>query len=233
MAWNVRGRTLIRSRFRIAKSTLVVAAVATASYAHSQTHLTISVNGHPAGYATLNQEIQKDGTKSVELRLELDSGSEKARITSQATYDPKGMPQRKFQETIMATGGINRQVVVTFDKSGANVVILDGDKRTTKSVSLASAAPRASLSEFWFLRDKPKPGQVEETYQFNADSLEWELVKTEYRGKKTLKVEGHSTAVNEILTKRGDKETTSYLDEQGLPVLVDQGDVKMVKIWPK
>jgi len=193
----------------------------------------ITMNGHPAGYATLGQSLQKDGTKSVELRLELGEGDHKVRITTQAKYDPQGIPIRKFQETVATAGAINKQVVVTFGRAGADVVVLDGEKRTTKSVSLASVAPRASLSEFWFIRDIPKVGQVEETYEFNADSLEWDFVKTEYRGKKTLKIEEHSIDTFEIVTTRGDQETTSYLDDKGLPVLIDQGDVKMEKIWPK
>jgi hypothetical protein len=124
-------------------------------------------------------------------------------------------------------------VIATFNKDGASVTLLDGGKRTVKAVSLAATAPRTSLSEFWFIRDMPKSGQFEESYQFNVDSLEWELVRSDYRGKKTLKIEGRSVAVHEVTSKRGDKVTTAYLDDKGLPVLVDQGDVKMVKIWPK
>jgi hypothetical protein len=36
-----------------------------------------------------------------------------------------------------------------------------------------------------------------------------------------------------VVTSRGAKQSTAYVDDQGLPVLVDLGDVKMVKIWQK
>ncbi len=193
--------------------------------------MTISVRDHPAGYATLTQSLQKDGSKNVDLRIELTTANRTIKLDSQARYDPKGFPTRKFQETL--GGGVNRQVVVTFGAGGATVVTLDSGKRTVKNVSLVSAAPWASLSEYWFIRDMPKPGQTEQTYQFNTDTLEWELVRTEYRGKKTLTFEGHSIPVYEVVTKRGDKVTTSLLDSKGLPVLVDQGDAKLTKIWPK
>jgi len=212
--------------------TLLVACAAT-SLSFGQTHLSITARGHPAGFATLNQKIQADGIKTVELRVELHSGNRVVKLNSEARYDAKGSPLRKFQETVAPDQGLNKQVIATFDKNGANVVILDGGKRTVKNVSLATTGPRLSLSEFWFIRDTPKAGQVETAYQFNMDTLEWELVKTEFHGKKTLKIEGRSVSVNEVSTKRGDKETTSYLDDQGLPVLVDQGDIKMVKLWPK
>lgn len=199
----------------------------------AQTRLSVTVSGHPAGYATVNQRLQPDGSKIVELRMELASGDRKVKLTTEARYDAKGNPLRKFQEAIIAGGALNKQVIVTFGKDGANVVILDGGKRTMKNVSLAATAPRITLSEFWFIRDMPKPGQAEQAYQFNPDSLSWELVKTEYRGPKTLKIDGRSVPVHEVVSKRGDKETTAYLDEQGLPVLIDQGDIKMVKMWQK
>jgi hypothetical protein len=212
--------------------TLLVA-IATTTLALAQTHLAITANGHPAGFATVSQHIQADGIKIVELRIELRSGTRVVKLNSEARYDAKGMPLRKFQETVATDQGIHKQIIATFDKGGANVVILDGDKRSVKNASLAATAPRASLSEFWFIRDTPKVGVVEKTYQFNTDSLTWDLVETEYKGKKTLKIEDRSVSVNEVVSRRGDKETTSYLDDLGLPVLVDQGDFKMVKIWPK
>ena len=211
----------------------LILALCAAALSAAQTRMSISANGHPAGYATLSQRLQPDGVKVVELRLELTAQKTTVKIVSEARYDAKGMPLRKFQQTTVVGSPQTKQVVATFTKDGANVVQLDGEKRTVKDVSLASTAPRLNPSEFWFIRDTPKQGQVEETYQFSPDSLEWELVHTEYRGKKMLKIEGHTVTVHEVYSKRGDRDTTSYLDDQGLPVLIDQGDVKMVKIWPK
>ncbi|MFI5385882.1 MAG: hypothetical protein ACHQ50_07150 [Fimbriimonadales bacterium] len=212
---------------------LVLAALAMATISSGQTRLAVSFSGHPAGYATLSQKIQKDGTKVVELRMELDSHDGKVRLTSESRYDAKGLPLRKFQQIVNPAIALNKQIVTTFDKAGANTVVLDGEKRKARSVPLVETAPRASLSEFWFIRDTPKKGQVEQTYQFNIDTLEWELVRTEYRGNRTLKIESHTVSVHEVYSERGDKKTTAYLDEQGLPILVDDGNIRMVKIWPK
>jgi hypothetical protein len=113
------------------------------------------------------------------------------------------------------------------------VTVLDGEKRKMKTVAAPAGCSLVNLSEFWFIRDKPKPGQIETGYQFNTDSLEWEEVRTEYRGKKTVKIEGRSIPVHEVATRRGTKESLAFVDDQGLPVLIDLGDVKMVKIWQK
>jgi len=215
------------------RAILLLVACTTTTVVQAQSRLAVTISGRPAGYATISQHLEKDGVKVVELRLELQIQGHSVKVDSQARYDPKGMPSRKFQETITADAGVHRQVVATFDNSGASLVILDGDKRSVKSVPLGASESRTNMSEFWFIRDIPKAGQVEETRQFNMDSLQWETVRTVFNGKKTLKIENHSVSVFEVVSKHGDQETTSYLDEHGLPILVDQGGVKMVKIWAK
>lgn len=203
-----------------------------AAFCAAETRLAITMNGRPAGYATLSQRVLAEGVKLVELRVELGSGPQKVNLRSEARYDAKGIPLRKFQETSIG-GKMKKQVVASFSAKGANVVVNDDGKRTVKDIPLVATAPRANLSEFWFVRDDPKVGASEEVYQFNMDSLEWEIVKTQYKGKKTIRLEDRSVEVHEIVTSRGQRKATSYVDDDGLPVLVDQGDVKMVKLWAK
>jgi hypothetical protein len=198
----------------------------------AETRLAVTMNGRPAGFATLSQKVMPDGVKLVEMRVELGSGQGKVNLHIEARYDAKGMPVRKFQE-VSVGGKLQKQIVASFNPKGANVVINEGGKRTVKDVTIVAAAPRANLSEFWFVRDDPKAGASEEAYQFNLDSLQWEIVKTEYKGKKTIRLEDRSVEVHEIVTSRGQRKATSYVDDDGLPVLVDQGDMKMVKLWPK
>jgi hypothetical protein len=211
----------------------LIGAFLVCAFAPAQTHLAVTSKGKPAGFATLSQHVQADGVKVVELRMEIASNGSKVKITSEARYDQAGMPVRKFQQVLVVGGSQNKQVIATFARDGAHVTSLDGEKRSIKTVALPPNASPTNLSEFWFVRDKPKPGQIEQSFQFNTDSLEWEQVRTEYRGKKTLKVEDRTVPVHEVVTSRGGKQSTAYVDDQGLPVLIDLGDVKMVKIWQK
>lgn len=207
-------------------------ALTAATLAAAQARLTVTLGGRPAGYSTVSQKILPDGVKLVELRLELGSEPRKIQLRMEAKYDAKGLPMRKFQEMAVA-GKVQRHVIATFNKDGASIVLNEDGKRSVRNVTLAAAAPRATMSEFWFMKGSPRPGEIEEAYQFNMDSLTWELVHTRYAGKKSLKIEGRAIEVHEVVSKRGDRSTTSYLDGDGLPVLIDQGDMKMMRLWSK
>jgi hypothetical protein len=201
--------------------------------ASPEAHLAITQNGKLMGYATVSAQIEKDGSKSVSLRMDLSIQGSSAKITSEARYDARGIPLRKYQQTIVPGGALTKQVIATFTAAGAAVTLLEGDKRAMKEVTLAEAAPRASLSEFWFLRDRPKVGQSEDAYQFNVDSLQWDLTHTTYVGDKAVKVAHRSVTAHQVVATRGDQTTTSYLDDQGLPIIIEQGLVRMERIWPK
>src|SRR5205807_1820072 len=119
------------------------------SAAHAQVQLSVSVNGKPAGTATVSQKLTADGSKLVELRVELGQSGKKVHVRSQSTFDAKGMPVRKFLEAIVPGGEVQRQTVVSFDAKGAIAILLDGGNRKTTQIALTPTAPRATLSEFW------------------------------------------------------------------------------------
>jgi hypothetical protein len=200
--------------------------------AGAQVKLSLSVAGKAAGTATLSQSVAADGSKTVVLRIEMNAAGKKARLSSQASYDAKGNPIRKFLETIIP-GQLQRQTVVTFDQAGANVVVLKGDGRETKKIGLLDTAPRAAPSEFWFIRDMPKPGAKVKNYVFNADSLTWDLTETTYIGPRVVKAGGQSVKAHLVQSDQGGRQVYSFLDDKGLPVLVDDGRMKMERIQEK
>jgi hypothetical protein len=201
--------------------------------AQAQVKLSLTIGGKTAGTAVLSQHLNADGGKSVELRMEILVTGKKAHLSSQATYDSRGNPVRKFLETIVPGGQVQRQIIATFDAAGANVVVKTGDGRVTKKFPLVATAPRDSSSEFWFLRDKPKPGQSVKAYTFNTDTLEWELTQTTYVGLKAINIRGAKMQAHEIDTEQGDRHVVSYLDEKGLPLVVDDGTIRMERIPEK
>ena len=114
----------------------------------------------------------------MEIKHHADTGP----VRPEATYDAKGAPNRKFQATLVPSQKRRRHVVVTFNKEGASVVADLNGKRTTKKISLPATAQRDDASEFWFLRDQPKKGEVAKAYNFDIETLSWELVTTTYEG---------------------------------------------------
>ncbi len=191
-----------------------------ATMASAQVRLTIESGGKRVGYATMSQKINSDGSKSVDLRMELDSNGQKLTIRSQNTYDAIGNPTRKFMDSNVPGGKLQRQVIATFDKAGANVVINDGGKRSTRQVPLVETAPRPNASEFWFVKQTPKVGEEAKCYVFNMDSLEWQIQTTIYRGRQNIK-SGDKTLSAHYIETTGSRPVKAFLDDDGLPYLIE------------
>lgn len=200
-----------------------------AASADAQVRMSVEMSGKPVGSAAITQQIKPDGGKSVELRMELTGAGRKMTIRSQNTYDKDGLPLRKFMESIIPGGKMQKQIIATFDKDGANLVILDGEKRQTKKAPLVESAPRKNLSEFWFLRDKPKVGDKVEGYVLNMDTMAWELQTVVYQGLQTITVGGKAIKAHAVETT-GSRKATAYLDDKGLPWLIEAGSMTMKRI---
>ena len=197
--------------------------------AGAQVKMSVEMSGHPVGTASITQVLKADGSKSVELRMDLTAGAQKLTLRSQNTYDRTGLPTRKFLESIIPGGKMQKQVIAGFDKDGANVVILDGGQRSTKKSALAPVAPRANASEFWLIRDKPKVGDKVESYVFNMDTMAWDLQTVEYKGLKSIQIGGKTVKAHEIETT-GPRKATAYLDDKGLPWMIESGATTMKRI---
>ncbi len=199
------------------------------AFVSAQVKYTVEVGGKKAGTASLTQRIGADGSKSVDLRMDLSINSQKLAIRSQNTYDKRGNPTRKFMDSNIPGGALQKQVVATFNDQGASVVQIDGGKRTTREVSLVATAPRANPSEFWFLRDRPKEGDEVKCYLFNMDSLSWDLRTVVYRGQKSIKV-GNKTVVAHEIETIGDRPAKAFLDDEGLPWLMEAGAATLKRV---
>jgi len=198
----------------------------------AQVKMSIEVGGKVLGTASVTQQVKSDGSKFLEYRMDWTSGQTKMTLRSQNTYDKEGAPIRKFMEAIIPGGKMQRQIVATFDKEGANLVILDGGDRKTKQVPLTQTAPRKNKSEFWFLRDKPKVGDKVDSYVFNMDSLQWELQTATFKGTKSIEIGGKKILAHEVETT-GNRKATAFLDDHGLPWLIESGSMTMRRIPEK
>lgn len=193
----------------------------------AQVRMYVTINGQRAGQAVAFQKVLPDGGKRVQLSMNL-AGPNGATITlrMESTYDAKGAPIRKFEESLTSNPRKRRTVTVTFDKKTANVIEEKDGVRTMKTVPLVASAPIESKSEWWFLRDKPKLGDVDKYYQFNISSLEWSLRTTTYGGLKSITVGGKKVQAHELKQSEG----TAYVDAQGLPYRLIIGQIQLERI---
>lgn len=197
-----------------------------AAYASAQTKYSVEIGGKSVGTASLTQKIGADGSKSVELKMDLQVNNQKLTIRSQNSYDKLGNPTRKFMDSNIPGGLLQKQIITTFNAQGAAVIQIDGGKRTTRDIPLVSTAPRVNPSEFWFVRDRPKAGQEVKCYMFNMDSLSWQLNRVVYRGIKSIKVGETTVKAHEVETI-GERPAKAYVDDAGIPWLMEAGSATL------
>ncbi len=193
----------------------------------SQVTLKITQPGGATGQAKVSQHIASDGGKLVELNMDLVVGGRRITVHQQSKFDRHGAPLRKVLDLNDEATHRSRQVIVSFDPAGANLVFERGGGRRPRSVTLAPSAPRENASEFWFVRDKPAPGAKVRCYVFDLDSLEWVLTDTTFVGKRPVKIGVKTIVCNHVSVKYPNKTVEADLDDSGLPVRVVSPDTKM------
>lgn len=189
--------------------------------------MAVYLSGRIAGSATVLQKIGADGSKSVQLSMELKNETVAINLRQESSYDKNGRPIRKFQETHNVTQKTRKTVVVTFDAVGANAVVDEGGKRTVKKIPLPETAVREDLSEFWFLRDQPKPGTVVKANTVNLETLTWELVTTTYKGTQEITIAGRKVKAHRTESERG----VAFIDDKGLPLRLELPNGAIERVW--
>lgn len=189
--------------------------------------MTVYLSGRVAGSATVLQKVGADGSKSVQLSMELKNETVTINLRQESSYDKTGRPIRKFQETHNVTQKTRKTVVVTFDAVGANAVVDEGGKRTVKKIPLPDTAVREDLSEFWFLRDQPKPGAVVKANTVNLETLTWELVTTTYKGTQEITIAGRKVKAHRTESERG----VAFIDDKGLPLRLELPNGAIERVW--
>lgn len=183
--------------------------------------LNVMIDGKTAGTASGLQKVTADGGKFVTLNMTL-KGNLTAEVRTESTYDAKGAAIRRFMETSIPQMKYRQTKVVTFDSAGAHLVQDENGTRSSKLYALDSKQNRDNSSEFWFFRDKPKPGTSVKYFDFNLSSLSWDLKESTYLGDTDLKIGKESFRVHKVKSTEG----TSYLDDKGAPVkIVTQHEV--------
>ncbi len=182
-----------------------------------QVEMRVLAEGKPVGTATIGHRITEDGGKQVTLRMELDNGTRKVVVRQVSTYDKTGRPKTKFQEVVATPNRTRTSVMATITATGASAVLDVNGSSESKEVEAPTDAPLEDPSEFWFLRDQPRPGSSVKRYRLNLNTLEWKVGETKYVGLKEVRVAGQTHRAHQIVTD----DATTYVDAKGLPLLVE------------
>jgi hypothetical protein len=192
-----------------------------------QVRMYVTANGMRIGQAVASQRLLASGGKVVQLSMTLANPNGKTvTLRMETSFNSKGAPIRKFEESLTTKPRERRAVTVTFDKGVAHAVIEEGGNRSTRDVPLVAGAPIESKSEYWFIRDQPKVGDTDKYYHFDVSSLTWQLTSATYKGLKPLIVGGKKVQAHEIEQSNG----MVYVDSKGLPYKLDIGSIVLERI---
>lgn len=205
---------------------LLFAVVLGTAHASGQVQLRVLSQGVEVGTARASQKLLPDGGKQVNLNMELKNGPTKVVVRQTSSYDLKGIATHKFLETIVTPGPTRTTIIATLSDTEAKVAVDRGGKSESKTVPAPKDAPRDDPSEFWFIRDVPRPGTRIARYRFDTSQLEWKLTEIEYVGPREITVGGKKVRAHVIKASDG----TFYLDEKGLPYLIETATFRMERV---
>lgn len=185
--------------------------------------MNVTFGSQNIGSARITQTFRPDGSKFIQLRMDLQANGNKLTIVQESEYDSLGRPLRKFARQTGVGGG--EMVTVTFKEGVASVVSEKDGKRETKKLSVPAGSDYRAQEEFWFSKIKPAIGASIEYVRFDMNAREWVATSVTYRGRETLKINGKN-----IMTNRVDGTNyQSWVDDSGNPVRLVMGQFILVK----
>lgn len=205
---------------------LVLLLLATALGWSQEVKLRVMVRGSEVGTARCVQGLLSDGGKQVTISMDIRQGGRQVRIRSEAVYAKDGKPIRKIQETSGSDGKVLTKSVATFTAEGARMIVTASGQTKESLVPLDAKLPRAATSEFWFIRDKPKPGATADYYSFSMTEARWVLRKTRYVDQQEVQLGGRKMRGHVIQDDGG----TVISDERGMPLVIEMGDLRMERV---
>lgn len=200
----------------------LVGCLALVAGASAQIKLQIVRDGKVAGTVTVSQKMRPDGSKHVQMSMDVPG----LKFRSESIYLASGLPQRKFQEISVPEQKTRRTIIAEFTEKSVHVTVDNNGTRAVKDVPLPANASSADKSEFWFVRDKPAVGAKSTAFSFNLEKLAWEQVTTTFVGPVDLTIGGVKLRANKTQSERG----IAFVDDQGLPLRLELPNGVMERI---
>ena len=174
----------------------------------------VLVKGRKAGVASYRLSERPGGGRVTRLRIVLADGSVSESLS---LTDAAGAMVRS--EDVVRRDGAYRKTAVVYDARGDATVTLG--KGRSYVVPFDRRGSRKDPSETWFRTVRPSPGTWSAFRKLDPARRRWDEVRVTYVGKRG--------GGNLVRQQAGPKTTSFTLDDAGLPLAYDAGDLRLVR----
>ncbi|MBN9501480.1 MAG: hypothetical protein BGO01_01535 [Armatimonadetes bacterium 55-13] len=184
-------------------------------------------DGKKVGTVSFTRTISGAKQSSVTKLTTLQNGVTTT-LDLRASFESKGVALSRSASIKQGKNSAN--LSATFSGRNASVVIDSNGKKVTRVIP----APEGQLGDptmWWFVRDKPKVGTKVTYLTFNIVKLTWTSVSATYVGKKSIMVGTKKVSANQVSESRDGGTFNAYLDDKGLPLILEQPKVRFVRKW--
>ncbi len=186
-----------------------------AGIAHSQVvRFDVLMKGKKAGAALYNVSAANAGGRVTQLRIILADGS----ISESVSQSDRTGAAVSAENTVRRGAALTRETV-SYDALGNATITKNKGKPV--AVPFDKKGGRKDPSELWFRTIKPSPGTWAVFRALDSRKRVWEEVKVTYVGKRGLG--------NLVRQERKGLTTNFTLDDQGIPLVIEAGDLRMVR----
>ena len=183
-------------------------------------------NGKAVGNVQFTRSIQGGIQTNITKITSIQNGTSTVLVMT-AVFDPSGTPLSKGLE--VHQGGQNATLKAILSKGSAHVAIDAGGKKATRDLPTKTATSITDPSIWWFVKTAPKPGASVKYQSLNLTNMTWEDIESIYGGKKAVKVGAKTVTAHQVTQKRQNGTSTIYVDDKGMPVLIEQPTIRFVR----
>lgn len=182
------------------------------------------------GYMEYGRRLAEDGSLTEKTIITELTEKGKVFVVDVADYDPKGRPVKLHRK--VRSGERVHEMSVDYTDEGAKVgLTMASDLTMTDMRPIPDGATLECPARFWFMRDKPAPGAVCSSWEFDADDQLWTQKRWVYEQAGQTLIKGKLIKGHRMML---DTRDTVWVDDQGLPLkmtlLIEQRLVDVVRV---
>jgi len=199
---------------------VLAAIIATSTFAQGQAHATVYVNGKAQGSAVITMSLGPNGQLSE--KISVISTAQGGSVTMQSVFSKNGMPI--LMTAHFGSKMISGDIKIDFGQNSAKLTAHTGSQSKTQNLKYPSGSSLNDLSNFWFVRDHPKPGAKCYYTEFDLQRMSWKALTDTYVGDVTLTYHGKKVTAHKVQNADG----TQLLDDHGIPYRIESSDKSVI-----